>query len=200
MDVRDGIAAVDRVNVELSETTARLVDAPVPIADDVKLAAIPVDNGTDAAAGEDPVTKPVPTIDVKLRELEAVIEAGILVERGTGADAVPSETLKLADGSMKPDEAKIPRERGTEVDTGAVSFGALKFTANGIVLEAAVPVGKNAVEFTGVLEMEPRRGPSDAERFPTVDTEVRPVPTEAVKRGTEVTLEDWVRIEVGPVA
>ena len=42
--VRDGIAAVDRVNVELRETTARLVDAPVPIANDVTLAAIPLDN------------------------------------------------------------------------------------------------------------------------------------------------------------
>jgi hypothetical protein len=180
--VRDGIAAVDRVNVELSETTARLVDALVPIANDVvKLAAIPVDNGTDAAAGEDPVTKPVPTMDVKLRVLEAVIEAVTPVESGTGTDAVPSGALELTDGSMKPDEA---------VDAGAVFVGALEFTANGIVLEAAVPVGKNAVEFKGVLEMEPRRGPSDAEKFPTVDTEVGPVPTGAVRRGTEVTLED----------
>ena len=185
--VRDGIFPIDKLRVALRGTIPGLLDTPVSIADEVALKVTPIDNGIDVITKEDPVIKPVPSAEVELRELEAVFEANNPVERGTDTDAVPSGALELLGGNIKADDEMEPVERGTKIEFVAVSTGKLEFTAIGIVLEAAVPVGRNTME---VLEIEPRRGPSDAEKFPEVDIDIGLVPREAVTRGTEVTLED----------
>jgi hypothetical protein len=53
-----------------------------------------------------------------------------------------------------------PVDRGIGNEPEAVPIGALEFSATGTVFGGAVPVGRKAVEFAGVLDldMEPRRG------------------------------------------
>ena len=91
--------------------------------------------------------------------------------------------VELKDPENTPIEPAAAVERGTEA--GTVPIGTLVLKATGILLAGAVPVGRNAVEFALVLEMDPLRGPSDAEKLPVAGMDDEPVPTGAVTRGAE---------------
>lgn len=91
--------------------------------------------------------------------------------------------VELNDAKNAPNEPEAAVESGKGLDP--VPIGALVLKAIGILLAGAVPVGRNAVEFALVLEIEPFRGPSGAEKFPVAGRDDRPVPIGAVTRGAE---------------
>lgn len=165
--------------VEFSETTAMETEAAVK-------------RGTGAEAVP-------PTGALELRGMATMLCEGTTpVERGTDAkpDAVPSGTLELAGMGKIPWEGTTPVERGMDGGPEAVPSGALELKVAGIMLDEAVPVGRNAVELA-----EPRRGLSVFEKSPTVvGTETGAVPLRAVTSAGEVTLADCTGTALDPVA
>ena len=176
--------------------------APVPVANAVvAFTGTPVNNGMvmlTKGVGDALIT-PVPATTVKFPET-ASMDIASAVKRGTGAEAVPTGALELTGMGTKPCDGTTPVDRGMDNGPEAVPSGALEFKATG----GAVPVGRNAVELAGVidLENEPRRGLSVFEKS-SIEKGAVPmgaVPLGAVTSGPEVILADCIGTELGPVA